>query len=298
MGKSRYRLAMDRCEKNLTGISEIAKTKSGDIEYSIYGEGAPVLIAHGNGGGFDQGRLIAESFMGSGFRSICVSRFGYLGTPLPEGMNASSAAQADAYASLLDALEIPKAAIAGFSDGGPSVLQFAKRHPGRCTAIIMLSAKSHTPPPDTLLQRIVFNTIFHSNFLFWHITDKFKSFLLLMFGISAEVQKKLSAEDMRLAEKTMEIMHPIKLRRNGIYNDRKQLSVLPPEEYALHTIKIPALVVHAADDGLQPVSHGQNTADGIPGARFLKLAESGHLLSGHMDEVKRAVTGFLEQHKA
>lgn len=52
------------------------------------------------------GLLIARTQFGDGFRTIAVSRFGYLGTPLPA--DPSPAAQADAYAALLDALGIQR----------------------------------------------------------------------------------------------------------------------------------------------------------------------------------------------
>ncbi len=47
------------------------------------------------------------------FHVIAMSRFGYLRTPLP--LDASASAQADAYACLLDALNIRQAAIIGDS---------------------------------------------------------------------------------------------------------------------------------------------------------------------------------------
>ena len=39
-------------------------------------------MVHGAGGGFDQGLELGD-FARAGFRVIAVSRFGYLGTPLP-----------------------------------------------------------------------------------------------------------------------------------------------------------------------------------------------------------------------
>ena len=53
-------------------------------------------------GGFDQGLELGDGLVRAGFRLIAPSRFGYLRTPLPA--DASAEAQADAHASLLDAL--------------------------------------------------------------------------------------------------------------------------------------------------------------------------------------------------
>lgn len=69
-------------ERVLAG-SQVIETACGPIEYAISGDGFPVLVMHGAGGGYDQGLEIARSFVGDGFRFIVPSRFGYLRTPLP-----------------------------------------------------------------------------------------------------------------------------------------------------------------------------------------------------------------------
>src|SRR5512142_2235151 len=75
--------------------SHVAATHSGPIEYATAGQGSPVLVVHGAGGGYDQGLDLGESLATKGFRMIAMSRFGYLRTPLP--MDASATAQADAH---------------------------------------------------------------------------------------------------------------------------------------------------------------------------------------------------------
>jgi hypothetical protein len=52
----------------------------------------------------------------------------------------------------------------------------------------MVSAKSHTPPPDTVVQNVVFKTIFRSDYLHWSLTENFESFLLSQLGMPKEVQ--------------------------------------------------------------------------------------------------------------
>ena len=59
------------------------ETSYGPIEYSTLGQGSPVLVIHGTGGGWDQGIYAARSVVQYGFRLIAPSRFGYLRTPLP-----------------------------------------------------------------------------------------------------------------------------------------------------------------------------------------------------------------------
>jgi len=133
---SSYRQEIAQARERISTRSQIAQTRCGPIEYGIIGDGPPVLAVHGAGGGFDQGLDFGAALASSGFRVIAMSRIGYLRTPLPAG--ASAAAQADAHACLLDALNIPRAAILGASAGAPSSLQFALRHPDRCTALVLM----------------------------------------------------------------------------------------------------------------------------------------------------------------
>jgi pimeloyl-ACP methyl ester carboxylesterase len=114
-------------ERLLSGSDIVTTGEFGDIEYAVQGRSLPVLLVHGAGGGYDQGLLIGENYVGDGYRFIAPSRFGYVRSSIPE--NGSPAAQADAYAALLDSLGIERVAVVGFSGGGPSALQFALRHP-------------------------------------------------------------------------------------------------------------------------------------------------------------------------
>jgi hypothetical protein len=96
---SRYRKEMAEIRRILDAGSMIAETDVGDVEYADDGSGEPALVIHGAGGGYDQGLLIGRD-LGSGYRVIAPSRFGYLKSPVPE--DCSPAAQADAFAALLD----------------------------------------------------------------------------------------------------------------------------------------------------------------------------------------------------
>src|SRR5262249_25960266 len=125
--------------------SLLAQTPCGPIEYAIAGEGAPVLVVHGAGGGIDQGMDAAKGLAAAGFRVVAVSRLGYLRTPLPA--TASPEPQADAHACLLDALGIGRAAVIGASAGAPSSMQFALRHPQRCSALVLLVPAAFVPRP-------------------------------------------------------------------------------------------------------------------------------------------------------
>jgi pimeloyl-ACP methyl ester carboxylesterase len=272
-------------EKLLTG-SEVIQSPSGTIEYASIGNGYPVLMVHGAGGGYDQGLLLGE-FLSNDFRQIAISRFGYLRTPLPE--DASPITMADAYVSLLNELNINKVAVLGISRGGPSSLQFALRYPDRCSALIMFSAISYTPQPESFIQKTIFNTLFRSDFIYWLITTKFKSQLLSTFGVPKETLSKLTSAEKEWAFEFLQSMHPISLRKAGIDNDRKYKI----HEHSLEKITVPTLVIHAKDDSLIPFDQGQYSAQTIPDAQFIQLQTGGHLQMGQHEIVKSEINDFL-----
>lgn len=134
---------MRSIEAHLAGSARVIQTRFGPVAYAEGGPGAPVLAIHGAGGGHDQGALLAQAFLPEGTRWISPSRFGYPGSGLPA--DPSPAAQADAFAELLDALGIDRMTVIAMSGGVPPALQFALRHPERIQALILLSLAPYAP---------------------------------------------------------------------------------------------------------------------------------------------------------
>ena len=122
---ARYTREINAAREVLNNMgSQVVETDCGPIEYAVVGEGYPVLVVHGDMGGFDQG-LMQTHLIDAGFRAISVSRFGYLRTPMPAEVSVTR--QADAHACLLDALGIQQAAVFAFSAGATLSIRFAAR---------------------------------------------------------------------------------------------------------------------------------------------------------------------------
>src|SRR3981189_1971719 len=70
--------------ENLLRDSTVIQTAKGQIEYAEIGQGPPVLIAHGDPGGYDQVYQVLklQHAENGDFKYIVPSRPGYLRTPL------------------------------------------------------------------------------------------------------------------------------------------------------------------------------------------------------------------------
>jgi 2-hydroxy-6-oxonona-2,4-dienedioate hydrolase len=277
--------------------SRVAETSCGPIEYASVGQGPAVLAVHGAGGGWDQGLDLAGWLAGKGFRVIAVSRFGYLRTPLPP--DASAPAQADAHACLLDALGIRRAAVLGASAGAPSALQFAIRHPDRCSALVLIVPAAYAPRPgggpsvkSPAGVSALFDTALRSDYLFWILTRLLRPVAVpSILGTPTEVVARAGkAEQARVALMLRHIL-PVTPRRRGLVNDAAVVGSLT--RYDLEAIAAPALVISAEDDGYGTYAPARYTAQHVPGARFVGFPTGGHLLVGHQAQVEAEVSAFL-----
>jgi 2-hydroxy-6-oxonona-2,4-dienedioate hydrolase len=279
--------------------SQIAQTRCGPIEYASLGSGPTVLFVHGAGGGFDQGLSAAERLAKTGLRIVLMSRFGYLRTPLPA--DASAAAQADAHACLLDALAIERAAIVGASAGAPSAMQFALRHPGRCSALVLLVPAAYVARPghEPSLKtprgtQLLFDTALRSDFLFWAIIRLApETVMRSILATAPEVVHRASAEEQARVAETMEGILPVSPRRLGLLNDAAVTSTIG--RYELERISAPTLAISAADDLFGTYETAHYSAEHIPGARFIGYPTGGHLWVGHHDEVLAVIARFVQR---
>jgi pimeloyl-ACP methyl ester carboxylesterase len=289
---------MQQIRDRVAAASEVAKTRHGQIEYSSWGNGPAVLVVHGAGGGYDQGRLIPQMFGGDGYRWISVSRFGYLRSPLPD--DASTVAQAEAFADLLDALGIDRVAVVAMSGGGPPSLQFAQHFPERTTALVLLSTAPFTPlvegEQELPIPLWLYQALFSSDFVFWAIVKFFPSSLDSIFDVSAEARARMSELDVAAVERMIDAFLPVTDRTVGLRNEAAAID--PLTHYDLAQITAPTLVVHAQDDGINAFAFGKYTAENIAGSEFMPLATGGHLLLGNIESVRERVNSFLSQYAA
>ena len=294
----RYQRDIRHARERVAAGSQIVQTPCGPIEYAVAGDGPPVLVVHGSGGGYDQGLDFGEPLATHGLRVIAVSRFGYLRTPLPA--DASAAAQADAHACLLDALKLGRAAVIGASAGAPSAMQFALRHPDRCSALVLVVPAAYVPRADgapsmktPAWTAFLFDTALRSDFLFWAAPRISRPTVTraILATPPAVLNNASAAEQSRVATMLEHIL-PVSARRLGMLNDAAVTSSL--QRYELERIVAPTLVVSAADDLFGTFDGARYTAEHVPGARFIGYSSGGHLWVGHQEDTVSAIVAFLK----
>ena len=165
---SRFRQALDAAERRVSGQSSTVMTPFGVLEYAVAGSGAPLLMIHGTGGGFDQGLRFTNALRQRNHTIISPSRFGYLRSNFP--VDPSLANQADAFVTMLDHLGIDRLPLVGGSAGALSATAFALRHPDRCTALILLVPAANISGSDpvemTALQQKAVRVLLNSDFVY------------------------------------------------------------------------------------------------------------------------------------
>lgn len=271
-----YKRDMNKAYKRVKDKSTIFATPYGDIEYNEGGEGIPVLVVHGSGGGFDQGELIAEVFLGDDFHWIAPSRFGYLRSTFNEGATFDD--QAHAYAALLDHLKIEKVAVVAFSHGGPSALLFAVLHPERVSSLTLVStgvvSSVEANQEEANQKGSALVTIYNYDWLYWGITKAFNNQFMGLMGANESVISDLTPEQIKLVERVIDEMNPVSIRTPGVLFDNQ--ATMPNER--ISNIQAPTLIIHAEDDTLQIFHNAEFAEANIPNSKLMRFEKGGHLL--------------------
>ena len=291
----RFRREMKQAIARLEAGSAVVETAAGPIEYGREGEGEPVLVIHGAGGGYDQGLVIGRDTLEFGYDLIAPSRFGYLRTPLRHDL--SPAAQADAHAALLDELNIDRTIVLAASAGAPSAIELALRHPGRVTSLILLVPRAYDPDEivgvdKSASSQAVLKLIEASaDFAFWLAIRLARPALVRFLGVPPEVEARAAPAERERITALMCSLLPLSRRIAGIRAE----DAFTPAEWPLDGICAPTLIISAEDDLFRTLPGARFTAEHVPDAELKVLPDGGHLMVGRGDEVQQAVADFLRR---
>lgn len=292
-----YEFTMFRARDRLVGVSDIVETKFGAVEFGDIGEGEPLLMIHGSGGGFDQGIQFSRRLIDDGFRVVAPSRFGYLRSSLP--VEASSTAQADAFVAVLDHLGLGRVPVVAGSAGALSAVQFAIRHPDRCSALVLLVPLGYVPDrstdeaPSTYVQTVAESSL-RSDFAFWTLLKVAPDFLTsTLLATDPSLLRTASPDERQRVERILVNILPVSSRADGVINDGRLARALEPVDLSL--IKAPVLVMSLPDDRYGTLATAEYIADNVPDGRLLVYPSGGHVWVGHDADVFAEVAAFVHQ---
>ncbi len=277
-------------------MSAIVQTRAGAMEYASAGEGPPVLMIHGTGGGFDQGLLFARPLL-TRRTVIAPSRFGYLRSDMPS--DAGSASQADALVELLDHLGLDRVPIIGGSAGALSAIEFAVRHPDRCSALVAAVPATYAPERPSLqpmsgAQEAVMTAALGSDFLFWAALNLLPNQMMgTILATDPALLPTVSPKERQRAEDILHGILPVSRRSRGLLNDMKLSS--DPAPSAVETIRVPTLAISVEDDRFGTADAARYLASRVPGARLLLYATGGHIWLGRDEAFFAGILEFLDE---
>lgn len=291
-----FRAAVAEARGRVAMPARMTVTRFGPVQWAEAGDGPPVLMLHGTGGGFDQGLLFCRRLSAAGWRVIAPSRFGYLGTSMPAAP--SPAAEADAMADLLDTLGIERLPVMGGSAGAIPAIEFAIRHPGRCAALVAIAPATHVPGrppmrPDALGAAVMRHAL-RSDFLFWAGMELAEDTMIrVLLATDPALVHAAPASERARARAILTTILPVSARAEGLLYDAR-LAGNPPAQ-ALDRIEAPTLVVGCEDDLFLTHDAAMHIARTVPRADLVSFPSGGHIWIGHDAEVFARIDTFLRQ---
>lgn len=278
----RYFICINKANKRLysyTKMTSSIETSFGKMTYIDKGSGEAVLICHGICGGYDQAYDTLKDRIDD-YRIIAPSRFGYIGTDMPD--NATVKDQAKAYKELLDNLGIDKVYVLATSAGGSTAIRFAIDYPERTKGLILYcSTMPASVKPDSYTKYVGPPKQICSSFIMWLISPLFEPI-------------------MGMENSTINEILPINQKVEGIVFDAK---IVNPDmdrnfdEYDIENLKVATIVFNAKDDKLALYSRTKAAVKRFPNCTFISFESGGHLMKGNQDKINSELDKFIEANK-
>jgi pimeloyl-ACP methyl ester carboxylesterase len=196
-------------------------------------------------------------------------------------------------------LGIRRAAVMGGSDGAPSALQMAIRHPDRVSALIMVVPLAYKPPtqadsapPMPAWVEATMMRLIGSDFLFWAALHVARDEVIkVVLATPPELLRAASPQERARVNALLDNILPVSARADGLRSDTALGKHLAPAP--LESIHTPTLIISARDDRYGTYASAQFTASRIAGAKFVRFDQGGHTWVGHDDEVRAEIVRLL-----
>ncbi|MGB1206617.1 MAG: alpha/beta fold hydrolase [Chitinophagales bacterium] len=256
--------------------NEIIQTSTGQIEYSIYGTGKPVLFLHG-GHANSKETLTHKHLNTEQLMLITPSRPGYGNTPLAN--NKTPVAAAKYIVELMDKLGFASFCVVGISAGGLTAIAIAGLYPNRVEKLVLASSTSKRwlQPTDGLYRKA--QLLFHpkTEAFTWAMLRFFLKFLPSL--IIKSMAKELTTTKMKKFEEEeildMKKMLMTQRSKSGFVTDLEH----DLDENIITKITAPTLIVHSKNDNSISKEHPLHAKQKIKHSELIWVENKwGHLI--------------------
>lgn len=265
-----------------------------ELEVEVSGKGEPLLLIMGLG--MDKrGWLLQIPFFANSFKTIAFDNRGVGKSDVPPGPY-TTAEMADDAASLLQALDIPRAHVVGISMGGMIAQQLALRHPELVEKLVLVCTYCAVDEAVARVSRQLTEKILGAG-KSWEDADpsalSLEKILYAMMDVVFTPQ--FLTQNRPLIEGFYQEILNEKPSLEGFFY---QLAATQAHNTCdqLSAIRQPTLILHGREDALIPCSAAQVLHEKIPGSELTLLEGTGHGLNFEKpQEFNSLVAGFLNR---
>jgi pimeloyl-ACP methyl ester carboxylesterase len=270
-----------------------------EIEYETFGDDRPETVILINGLGSQMTRWpvpFCEKLVAKGYRTIRFdNRDVGLSTWL-EGQRYSMKDMADDVIAVLDAAGVGKAHVAGVSMGGMLTQKVAIEHPERVLSITPIMAAPSANPPalqSTPEAAAVLNVPPPDP------EADFEAFVAAGMKNARTIGSPAYPWDEDFLRQRVISEYRRAFNPAGVARQRAAIGADGDRTDALKALRVPAVVVHGAEDPLVMPLGGELTAKAIPGAELRIIPGMGHdLPPGLYDTIVDAIVAAATRAKA
>lgn len=137
----------------------------------------------------------------------------------------------------------------------------------------------------------VYDAILGNYYILWLLMKNVQPQLAAAFGVSAELQAGMAADERAELSEAFWAMWPVSPRKDGMATDPAAFS--EADRYPVEQTSAPTLLIYAAGDTVAPKAWGEYNAVQIPGAKLVVLDSGGHFMAGQHGRVREEMARFL-----
>jgi len=223
------------------------------LQFDDRGSGPAVLVLHGGGGPQTVAGFVEA--LSARARVIAPVHPGFAGTPRPDAFD-SIEQLADAYAALLDRLELVDVLVVGFSIGGWIANALALRAPPRLRGLVLVNGAGIVVDGEPC-------------------ADVFSLTPAQLSALSLHDPARFGIDPSRLTDEQKAGM-AANMRTLAVYGRARDMGD-PALRARLAEVRVPVLVVWGESDRVVTPAYGRAVAASFPQARLEVLAECGHM---------------------